>query len=81
MCLVWYRAEMHAGFWWRHWKVKVYLEELGLNGGPYYNGLFSDRTGGVEWVDLAQDRYRCKALVSAVMNHCVPLDAKSFLFS
>jgi hypothetical protein len=24
--------------------------------------------GGVDWIDLAQDRVRCGALVSAVMN-------------
>jgi hypothetical protein len=36
----------------------MYLREAGLE--------------GVDWVDLAQDRYRWRALVNAVMNLLVP---------
>jgi hypothetical protein len=28
--------------------------------------------GGVDWIDMAQDRDRCRAVVSAVMNVRVP---------
>jgi hypothetical protein len=37
--------------------------------------------GGVDWIDLAQDRGRGRALVNAVMNHRVPLNAWYFLTS
>ena len=37
--------------------------------------------GGVEWIELAQDRDRCWALVCAVMNLRVPQNAGNFLTS
>jgi hypothetical protein len=38
--------------------IKMDLLEIGLN--------------VVDWIGLAQDRYRCRALVSSVMNLRVP---------
>ena len=35
----------------------------------------------MDWVELAPDRDRWWALVNAVMNLCVPLNAKNFLIS
>jgi len=41
---------------WRRWEdnIKIDLKEFGC--------------GGVDWIDLAQDRVRWRALVSTVMN-------------
>jgi hypothetical protein len=34
--------------------------------------LQEEGCGAVDWIELAQDRYRCRALVNAVMNLQVP---------
>jgi hypothetical protein len=36
---------------------------------------------GMGWIDVAQDRGKWRALVNAVMNHRVPLNAGNFLTS
>jgi len=63
------REEVYTGFWWgkpegkrplgrprrrREDNIKMDLQEVGC--------------GGMDWIELAQDRDRWRALVTAVMN-------------
>jgi hypothetical protein len=50
-----------------------YLENLGVDGGIILKWIFKKRIGGgMDWINLAQNRDRWWALVNAVMNLCVP---------
>ena len=53
----------------RRWEdnIKLDLQEVGRGCG--------------DWMELATDRDRCRALVSTVMNFRVPLNAENFLIS
>jgi len=73
MWRVWGKGEACTGFWWgnlrgkrplgrprRRWddNIKMDLQEVGW--------------GYMDWIEVAQDRDRCRTLVSAVMNIRVP---------
>jgi hypothetical protein len=70
----WEKGEMYTGFWWggrsegkrplgtpkcrREDNIQTDLQEM--------------ESGGMDWIDLAQDKERWWALVNAVMNLRVP---------
>jgi hypothetical protein len=55
------------------------LEDLTLNGKIILKWIIKEWDGGVDWIDMAQDRWR--AGVKTVMNSRVPSNAGSFLAS
>ena len=63
---------MYTGFRRGNLKETGHLEEPGVDGRIILRWIFRKWDGGMEWIDLAQDRDRWRALVNAVMNLRVP---------
>ena len=62
---------MYRGFWWGNLRERDHLEDPGVDGGDNIKmDLQEVGCGGMDWIDVAQDRWR--ALVNAVMNLRVP---------
>jgi hypothetical protein len=65
----WERREKCTGVWWESPKERDDLEDQGVK---WEDGIRMDLReiglGGVDWIRLAQDRDRWRAVVSAVRN-------------
>jgi hypothetical protein len=47
---------------------KSYLKDLGMDEGIILKYILKKWDGGKDWIDLTQDRDRCRAVVNTVMN-------------
>jgi hypothetical protein len=75
------REEAYTGFWWGSLRERDHLGHPGVDG-KILRWIFRKwDVGGTNWVELAQDRDRRRALVNAVMNLRVPQNAGNFLTS
>ena len=63
------RGELYEGFWWGNLRERYHLEDPSVDGKIILRWMGG---GDVDWIDLAQDRDRWRALVNAVMNFGVP---------
>ena len=70
---VWGREEAYTGFLGGNLKERDHLGDPDVDGRIILRWIFRKwDLGGKDWIELAQDRGRWRALVSAVMNHRVP---------
>ena len=62
-------------------EIKRPLGRPGVDGRIILRWIFRKWDGGMDWIDLAEDRDRWRALVNGVKNLRVPLNAGNFLTS
>ena len=70
---------MHTGFWCGKLREGDHLEDPGVDERLIIKRIFEKWVEGMEWIDLAQDRDRWRALVNTVMKLRVPKNAGNFL--
>jgi len=59
-------------FWWGNLRKRDELEDPDVDGRIILRWILRKRDWGMNWIELAQDRDRLRALVNAVMNLRVP---------
>jgi hypothetical protein len=63
------RGETCTGFWWESAKERDHPKDQDVDAGMRLEWILETLAGrGVEWIQLAQDRDRWRAVVNAVMN-------------
>jgi hypothetical protein len=66
------KREVHTGFWWRDLREGDRLGDPDVDGRIMLKWIFKVWDGGMNWIQLAEDRDRWRAVVNAVMNLRVP---------
>jgi hypothetical protein len=61
---------MHIGYWLESQKERDYWEDQDIGGWKILKWTLE--RDGMDWIDLAQDRDKWRALVNTVMNLRVP---------
>jgi hypothetical protein len=64
--------EVHTGFWLGGLREDDHLGDPGVDGRIILKWSFKKWDGGMDWIELAQDRDRWRAVVNSVMNLRVP---------
>jgi hypothetical protein len=66
------KRAVHTGFWWGDLRGSDHLRDPGVDGRIILKWIFKTWDGSMDWIKLAQDRDRWRALVNAVLRFRVP---------
>jgi hypothetical protein len=69
---VWGRREECTGCWWENQRKRGHWGDTDVDGDNIKMDIQEDGRGCGDWMELAQDRDRWRALVSTVKNLRVP---------
>ena len=61
-------GQVYTGFWWGNLRERDHLKDPGLDGNIILRWIFRKWFGGMDWIELAQDRDRWRALVNTMLN-------------
>jgi hypothetical protein len=59
---------VYTGFWWGNLREREHMNDTGVDGRLILRSLFRKWVGGMDWIDVAVDRDRCRPCVNAVVN-------------
>ena len=62
------RGNMHTGLWWGKLRKEDHLEGSDVGGRIIMKMIFDKWDGDMDWIDMAQERDRWRAVVNEVMN-------------
>jgi hypothetical protein len=66
------KREVLTGFWWGDLREGDHLGDQGIDGRIILKRIFKKWDWDMNWIELAQDRDRWRAVVNVVMNLRVP---------
>jgi hypothetical protein len=75
-------GEACTGFWWGSLRERYHCGDPDVVGRKIIRWIFRKLdVGGMDWIELAQDKDRWRTLENAMMNLRVPQSARNFLTS
>jgi hypothetical protein len=65
---IWVTGEVHIRFWWGEGRERDHLKDVGLDGKIILKWIFKKWEGGMDWINLAQDRDTRRTFLHAITN-------------